>query len=306
MENDNEFALLDECPADDQKDIFPHHNDPKEVLENTIQRYLNKIGAIPVLSKDYELELTRRIKQGDFAARQQMIEANLRLVVSIAKCYAHRRLELIDLIEEGNLGMIHALGKFDPERGFRFSTYATPWIRQNIEQAIMNQSRTVRLPVHVVKELSKHLRVMRQLEQQTGQEPKTRDVAAQLNVPVSDVVKMLLLNQSITSLDAPLEIETSLIISEVIPDDQQPTPDTALHDARLELLIPIWIEQLNDKHRDVIKRRFGFNGLEPQTLEYTAVALGITRERVRQIQVGALKALRRLLLSEGVGKDDIL
>lgn len=306
MEIDNEFALLDECPADDQTDAFPEHSDPNELLEDTTQYYLNKIGAIPILSKDDELMLTRRIRQGDFTARQQMIEANLRLVVSIAKHYTHRGLELIDLIEEGNLGLIHALEKFDPERGFRFSTYATLWIRQNIERAIMYQSRTVRLPVHVIKELSRHLRVMRQLEQQTGQEPKARDVAARLNVPVSDVVKMLLLNQSVTSLDAPLDLDPALTISEALPDDRQIAPDIALHDAHLERLIPIWMGQLNDKSREIIERRFGFNGLEPQTLEETAVVLGITRERVRQIQVDALKALRRLLQREGTGKDDIL
>lgn len=306
METDHEYALLDESPADAPTDVWPEDSDPTDLLEDTTQRYLNQIGAIPILRKDDELRLTRHIRQGDFTARQQMIEANLRLVVSIAKHYTHRGLDLVDLIEEGNLGLIHALEKFDPERGFRFSTYATLWIRQNIERAIMYQSRAVRLPVHVIKELSRHLRVMRQLEQQTGQEPRAREVAARLKVPVSEVDKMLLLNQSAASLDAPLDLDPSLTISEALPDDQQVASDAALHEARLACLIPVWMGQLTDKHREVIERRFGFNGLEPQTLEATAAALGITRERVRQIQVSALTALRQQLRRQGIGKEDLL
>lgn len=306
MEIDQELPLLDEDFDDNPVDSLPDESDPADLLENSTQMYLREIGHISLLKKEDELDLARRVKQGDFAARQQMIEANLRLVVNIAKHYTYRGLDLLDLIEEGNLGLIHAIEKFEPERGFRFSTYATWWIRQNIERAIMNQSRTIRLPVHIIKELSKHLLAMRQLEQQMGHEPKAEALAAKLAVPASKVRELLTLNQSLISLDAPLGSDPSLTFGDAIPDDCQPTLDTALHDARMEQLIPIWMGRLNEKQREVIARRFGFNHYEPQTLEEVAAALGITRERVRQIQAEAIKALRQLLRRNGTDKSDLL
>lgn len=304
MDDDREFILLDHLDVP-QTERLPNDSDPADI-EDAIPFYLRGIRTIRLLSKEDELQLARRVRQGDFAARQQMIEANLRLVVSIAKHYTHRGLDLIDLIEEGNLGLIHALEKFDPERGFRFSTYATLWIRQNIERAIMYQSRTIRLPVHVIKTLSKQLRIMRELEQQTGQEPKAEEVAARLAVPVNEIRKMMALNLNIASLDALLEWDPTLTIGEAVPDDQQTAPDTALQHMQMENLITMWISKLTNKHREVIERRFGFNAHDPHTLEQVATVMGITRERVRQIQAEAIKKLRHLLRRHDIGKDDIL
>lgn len=306
MEIDQELTLLDEGFDDNPVDSLPDESDPADLLENSTQMYLREIGHISLLKKEDELDLAWRVKRGDFVARQKMIEANLRLVVNIAKHYAYRGLDLLDLIEEGNLGLIHAIEKFEPERGFRFSTYATWWIRQNIERAIMNQSRTIRLPVHIVKELSRHLLTLHQLEQQMGQEPKVEEIAAKLTVPASKVRELLALNQSLISLDAPLGRDPSLTFGDAIPEDCRPALDTALHDTRLEQLIPIWMGHLNEKQREVIARRFGFDHYEPQTLEKVAAALGITRERVRQIQAEAIKALRQLLRRNGIDKSDLL
>jgi RNA polymerase nonessential primary-like sigma factor len=274
-----------------------------ELHGDATQIYLHEIGHNPLLSAEEELELARRVKQGDFKARQKMIESNLRLVVNIAKHYMNRGMALLDLIEEGNLGLMHALEKFDPERGFRFSTYATWWIRQNIERAIMNQSRTIRLPVHVIKELNIYLRAIRQLEGQKESEPSAEDVARLLDKPVEDVRHILSLNERTASLDAPLDIDPALSIGEAIPDEQTLMPDMLLQNAEIDEFVHQWLEQLTDKQRGVIERRFGLNGLEACTLEQVAASLNITRERVRQIQMEALQSLRRILKRSGVSKD---
>ncbi len=270
------------------------------------QIYLNEIGQNALLSAQEELELTRRVAQGDFAARQRMIECNLRLVVNIAKHYVNRGLPLLDLIEEGNLGLIHALEKFDPERGFRFSTYATWWIRQNIERAIMNQSRTIRLPVHIIKELNTYLRAQRHLEAHGKPDPTPEDVAHLLGRDAEEVRYILSLNERMASLDAPLDIDPNLSIGEAIPDEQSVLPEAWLQHAEVERLVHEWLEQLTDKQRAVIERRFGLNGHEVSTLEEVAEAHGITRERVRQIQMEALQSLRKILRRLGVSKDTLL
>jgi len=270
------------------------------------QIYLNEIGHNALLSAEEELELTRRVVQGDFMARQRMIECNLRLVVNIAKHYVNRGLPLLDLIEEGNLGLIHALEKFDPERGFRFSTYATWWIRQNIERAIMNQSRTIRLPVHIIKELNTYLRAQRHLEAHGKPDPTAEDVAHLLGRDVEEVRYILSLNERMASLDAPLDIDPNLSIGEAIPDEQGVLPEVWLQQAEMERYVQEWLEQLPDKQRSVIERRFGLNGYEASTLEDVAAAHGITRERVRQIQMEALHSLRRILRRAGVSKDSLL
>jgi len=270
------------------------------------QIYLREIGKHALLTSKEELALTRRVKLGDFDARQQMIERNLRLVVNIAKKYLNRNMPLLDLIEEGNLGLMHALDKFEPERGFRFSTYATWWIRQNIERAIMNQSRTVRLPVHVIKELNVCQRAWRHLESQGEREPSIADVAHFVEKPVDDVRRILGLNERLVSLDAPLDIDPGLTISEAIPDEQCQMPDELLQTAQVEAFIQLWLNQLNDKHRWVVERRFGLNGQEVNTLETLANGLNITRERVRQIQMEALQNLRNMLSSMGVSQEVLL
>ena len=270
------------------------------------QIYLREIGKHALLTPKEELALTRRVKLGEFAARQQMIERNLRLVVNIAKKYLNRGMPLLDLIEEGNLGLMHALDKFEPERGFRFSTYATWWIRQNIERAIMNQSRTVRLPVHVIKELNVCQRAWRHIETQGEGEPSMADVAHLVDKPVEDVRRILGLNERLVSLDAPLDIDPSLTISEAIPDEQCQMPEDMLQTAQVERYVHRWLDQLNDKHRWVVERRFGLNGYEVNTLEELADDLDITRERVRQIQLEALQSLRNMLSGLGVSKQVLL
>jgi RNA polymerase nonessential primary-like sigma factor len=276
-----------------------------EAQVDVTQLYLNEIGQSPLLTAAEEIELSRRSLKGDFEARQTMIERNLRLVVNIAKHYANRGLTLLDLVEEGNLGLIHALEKFDPERGFRFSTYATWWIRQNIERAIMNQSRTIRLPVHVIKELNIYLRAQRHLETHGVTDPGAEDIANLTGHPVEDVRRIMQLNERVASLDAPLDVDPTLSLGEAIADDNAQLPEDILQLEELERHVQEWMAQLNDKQRWVIERRFGLNGHDACTLEDLALDLGVTRERVRQIQMESLRLLRQLLRRRGVDKDQL-
>ncbi len=269
------------------------------------QLYLNEIGQAPLLNAEEEAALARRVVKGDFDARQTMIERNLRLVVNIAKHYANRGLALLDLVEEGNLGLIHALEKFDPERGFRFSTYATWWIRQNIERAIMNQSRTIRLPVHVIKELNIYLRAQRHLETHGVTDATADDIAALTDHPVEDVRRIMQLNERVASLDAPLDVDPTLSLGEAIADDNAHLPDEMLQLEEIEHHVHEWLKQLNDKQRWVIERRFGLNNFEACTLEDLAHELQVTRERVRQIQMESLRVLRQMLRRRGVSKDQL-
>lgn len=277
-----------------------------EEIADVTQIYLNDIGSNALLTPAEEVALARRVVQGDFSARQKMIEHNLRLVVNIAKHYINRGLTLLDLIEEGNIGLMHALEKFDPERGFRFSTYATWWIRQSIERAIMNQSRTIRLPVHVIKELNVYLRAARHLESQMGREPTAEDIAHLTGKPVDEVRRVMNLNERMASLDAPLDIDPMLSIGESIPDEQHDEPDIQLHNAQIEHFVHDWLAQLTEKQRMVIERRYGLNGHEICTLEELASTLNLTRERVRQIQIEGLEHLRRILRRKGVTKDFLI
>ncbi|MBI4985155.1 MAG: RNA polymerase sigma factor RpoS [Rhodocyclales bacterium] len=279
-----------------------------EFLDDVTQLYLNEIGATALLRPDEELRLARSMRDGDFAARQRMIEANLRLVVSIAKHYQHRGIPFDDLIEEGNLGLIHALEKYDPERGFRFSTYATWWIRQNIERAIMNQSRTIRLPVHVVKELNLILRALRKFAAEGDEDPHADIVAVAglLDKPVAEVRQLLKFNERTASLDAPLDIDPDLSIADAIADEQSVDPEHQIEQIEIEHHVAGWVSQLSDKQRYVIERRYGLNGFEVSTLEKLAAELGVTRERIRQIQIEALAQLRRRMTRDGVGRDAVL
>ena len=271
--------------------------------EDVTQIYLTEIGGSALLKPHEELELARKVVAGDFEARQKMIRHNLRLVVNIAKHYHNRGLPLLDLVEEGNLGLMHALEKFDPERGFRFSTYATWWIRQSIERAIMNQSRTIRLPVHVVKELNVCLRASRRLEAKLGREASAEEVAAEVGRPLEEVTRLLGLNERVTSLDAPLDIDPQLTVGESIPDEQHEDADVSLHGQRVERYVQDWLAQLPEKQRLVIQRRYGLDGGEAATLEELAQELALTRERVRQIQLEGLDRLRRFLRQHGIEKE---
>jgi RNA polymerase nonessential primary-like sigma factor len=280
--------------------------DSADLMHDVTQIYLNDIGKNALLSAEEEHTLALEVKRGNLSARQKMIEHNLRLVVNIAKHYSGRGLSLLDLIEEGNLGLIHALEKYDPGRGFRLSTYATWWIRQYIERSIMNQSRTIRLPVHVIKDLNIVLRALRYLETQLTREAAAEDVAHLLGRRVEEVRRLLALNERIASLDAPLEIDPMLSIGDAIADETNPPPDQRFENVEREACVREWLSELSSKQRCVIERRYGLDGGEVWTLEQLAESLELTRERVRQIQVEAIEQLRAILRKNGVSKDVLL
>lgn len=267
------------------------------------QIYLNEIGFSPLLSAEEEVYFARKALKGEEAARKRMIESNLRLVVKISRRYVNRGLALLDLIEEGNLGLIRAVEKFDPERGFRFSTYATWWIRQTIERAIMNQTRTIRLPIHVVKELNIYLRAARELAQKLDHEPTSEDIARLLDKPVSDVERMLGLNERVTSVDTPVGSSSDRTIVDTIADIHVSDPAALLQDSDLTASLDNWLEELTEKQREVLARRFGLRGHEVSTLEEVGHEIGLTRERVRQIQVEALKRLRDIMEKQGLNSE---
>ncbi|OZB42945.1 MAG: RNA polymerase sigma factor RpoS [Alishewanella sp. 34-51-39] len=274
-------------------------DDSQKTLDAT-QIYLGEIGFSPLLSAEEEVYFARLALKGDQAARKRMIESNLRLVVKIARRYINRGLALLDLIEEGNLGLIRAVEKFDPERGFRFSTYATWWIRQTIERAIMNQTRTIRLPIHVVKELNIYLRAARELSQKLDHEPTPEEIAAALDKPVEEVRKMLKLNEKITSVDTPVAGASEKQLLDVLADEKELGPELELQDQDIRQHLVIWLQELNPKQREVLARRFGLLGYEPSTLEDVGHEIGLTRERVRQIQVEALRRLREIVTHQGL------
>lgn len=284
-----------------EEDLFSP-NSSQRVLDAT-QLYLGEIGFSPLLTAEEEIYFARRALRGDVASRRRMIESNLRLVVKISRRYNNRGLPLLDLIEEGNLGLIRAVEKFDPEKGFRFSTYATWWIRQTIERAIMNQTRTIRLPIHIVKELNVYLRTARELTQVLDHEPTAEDIAQKLDKPVEDVSRMLRLNERIASVDTPIggDSETSLL--DMISDDDDNSPEYTNQDNDMKQSIVKWLYELNAKQREVLARRFGLLGYEPATLEDVGQEIGLTRERVRQIQVEGLRRLREILEGQGLSID---
>jgi RNA polymerase nonessential primary-like sigma factor len=269
------------------------------------QLYLNEIGFSPLLTPEEEVFFARLAQKGDPAGRKRMIESNLRLVVKIARRYVNRGLSLLDLIEEGNLGLIRAVEKFDPERGFRFSTYATWWIRQTIERAIMNQTRTIRLPIHVVKELNVYLRAARELTQKLDHEPSAEEIANLLEKPVGEVKRMLGLNERVSSVDVSLGQDSDKTLLDTLTDDRPTDPCELLQDDDLSQSIDQWLSELTDKQREVVIRRFGLRGHESCTLEEVGQEIGLTRERVRQIQVEALKRLREILEKNGLSSDSL-
>ena len=268
--------------------------------------YLNEIGASPLLTAEEEVKYARLAQQGDEDARKHMIESNLRLVVKIARRYMNRGLAFLDLIEEGNLGLIRAVEKFDPERGFRFSTYGTWWIRQTIERAIMNQSRTIRLPIHVVKEINVYLRAARSLAQELDHEPSAEEIADLLNKPIKDVERMLGLNERISSTDSSMLSDSGKTLLDTIADNTTPDPTDTLQEEGVHSNIEDCLSRLSDKQREVVERRFGLHGHSVSTLEEVGQEIGVTRERVRQIQMDALKKLKRILEQEGFSVDVLL
>ena len=277
---------------------------PQKDLDAT-RMHLNEIGFSPLLTAEEEVYYGRKAQAGDDEARKRMIESNLRLVVKIARRYMNRGLALLDLIEEGNLGLIRGVEKFDPERGFRFSTYATWWIRQTIERALMNQTRTVRLPIHVVKEINIYLRAARQLSQTLDREPTPEDVAKLLDKPINDVKKMLGMNERITSVDSPTGRDFGTSLLDIIPDEHNTDPSLLLQNSDVQAHIDTWLSQLTEKQCAVVERRFGLDGFEVSTLEEIGNEIGVTRERVRQIQIEAIKRLRKILEKEGFSLDTL-
>jgi len=310
---ENPFVSMEESDSD-AADSDADNSDDNEVFEagsnerslDATQLYLSEIGFSPLLTADEEKHFARLALGGDEAARKRMIESNLRLVVKIARRYLHRGLSLLDLIEEGNLGLMRAVEKFDPERGFRFSTYATWWIRQTMERAIMNQTRTIRLPIHVVKELNVYLRAARELTQKLDHEPSAEEIADMLDKPVEEVTRLLGLNERIASMDAPLGPDSETAVVDTIADEAALDPSELLQDRDIAEGIVQWLEELNEKQREVVARRFGLLGHETATLEEVGQEIGLTRERVRQIQVEALKRLRRIMERQGLSVDALL
>jgi RNA polymerase nonessential primary-like sigma factor len=276
-----------------------------EKMMDATQLYLSEIGFSPLLNAEEEVHYGRLVLKGDAAARKKMIESNLRLVVKISRRYLNRGLPLLDLIEEGNLGLMKAVEKFDPNRGFRFSTYATCWIRQTIERAIMNQTRTIRLPIHVVKELNVYLRAARTLTQQLDHEPSAEEIAEMLDKPIEEVEKMLGLNDKVTSVDTPIGHDENKSLLDTLADEKSINPAEQLTDEDLNEHIESLLDRLSYNQQQVVMRRFGLRGFDKSTLEDVGEEIGLTRERVRQIQVEALKILREELEHLGLSHDDL-
>jgi RNA polymerase nonessential primary-like sigma factor len=273
-------------------------------LRDATSLYLSEIGVPPLLTADEEKHYARLARDGDEAARHRMIESNLRLVVKIARRYVNRGLPFLDLIEEGNLGLIHAVEKFDPERGFRFSTYATWWIRQTIERAIMNQSGSVRLPIHIIKDIHTCLRAARSIRQHEDREPTVADIAEHLQRDVADVQRLLALHERVTLRSGNVD-ETGTGPVDRLRARRESEPPRCAQQDDVNDIVDRWVCELSAKQREVVERRFGLHGYHRETLEHIGAQIGVTRERVRQIQLEALRNLRAMLESNGISRDTI-
>ena len=300
----NEAALNFQTETTGTRDSQAPSEVPRDA--DPVQLYLNEIGSTPLLTAAEEILVARASLAGDEAARHRMINSNLRLVVMIAKRYTNRGLPLLDLIEEGNLGLMRAVEKFDPERGFRFSTYATWWIRQSIERALMNQGRTIRLPIHIQKDINTIVRCTRELRSSLRREPSTSEIADVLDRDPGEVSKLLKLSEKITSVDNQLSDDTERSLVDTVSSHVEDNPLSLVDDEKVEGCLEEWLDDLPDRQREILARRFGLMGYEASTLEAVGEEVGLTRERVRQIQIDALARLKRAALRDGLSEEELL
>jgi len=312
-EEDASFAPEAEITEKEEAEETPNEASKltyKKEEINTTQMYLNEIGIASLLTAKDEVRLALKIAKGNEKARKQMIEANLRLVVKIAKHYLKSGLDLADLIEEGNLGLMHAVEKFDPRMGFRFSTYATWWIRQTIERAIMNQARTVRLPIYIIRELSLYKRKSLELAKELDREPTSAEIAKEFSQPVIKVQRIMDLskNTNTISIDAPIsqDEDEGASFAENLEDEYQNNPLEMLQNENTTELLSKWLNALNKQQKEVLSRRFGLEGYESATLEEVAQIMDMSREKVRQIQEKSLRKLRDLARFIGISSKEIM
>lgn len=306
VEAETEFDLAEIAAADEDTDRAagpPHHSDSDRF--DATRMYLRELAKSRLLTPSEEQHYGRLAREGDLSACRIMVESNLRLVVKICRRYLNRGMPLLDIIEEGNLGLIHAVAMFDVDRGFRFSTYATWWIRQHIERALMRQTRTIQLPVYLVKELNSYLRALRYLTERMEHTPRARDVADYLQKPVATVERVLSLNEKIASLDGPAQLGSDQALIHTISAADQPSlPDQLQQEVVMKKLAE-WLDCLTERQRDILHRRFGLGGGDPETLDEVAQAVGLTQEGVRQAQMKALRQLRSVLEVQGFSAESL-
>ncbi|NVP18075.1 sigma-70 family RNA polymerase sigma factor [Candidatus Gracilibacteria bacterium] len=286
MDKDNLFST-DEKKKKDKSNISL-----SEISDDSIRMYLNEIGRVELLSSEEEIELGKQIRAGSMEARKKLAAANLRLVVSIAKKYMGRGLGLLDLIQEGNVGLFRAVDKFDPDKGFKFSTYATWWIRQGVTRAIADQARTIRVPVHMIETINKFTHTYRRLTQELTREPLMEELATELDMDIRKVRQIMRISQDILSLDSPVGSEEDTSLGDFIEDDKNPTPDTQTNMNLLKDNLYEMLDFLTPRERKIIIMRFGLDGGDVHTLEEVGKEFGVTRERIRQIEAKTLEKLR--------------
>ncbi|MCQ2560835.1 MAG: RNA polymerase sigma factor RpoD [Clostridia bacterium] len=290
LDTDTE-AELEELAAEAESDDLEEM--PKGIaVDDPVRMYLKEIGKVPLLTADEEMELAKRMEQGDQEAKNKLCEANLRLVVSIAKRYVGRGMLFLDLIQEGNMGLIKAVDKFDYTKGFKFSTYATWWIRQSITRSIADQARTIRIPVHMVETINKQIRVTRQLLQELGRDPSPEEIAKEMEIPVEKVREISKIAQEPVSLETPIGEEEDSHLGDFIPDDDVPSPADAAAFSMLKEQLDEVLATLTEREQEVLRLRFGLDDGRQRTLEEVGQQFKVTRERIRQIEAKALRKLR--------------
>lgn len=306
MSKSGEKPLKRELIDEEQVDETFILAEPSMEVSDPTTRYLQEIGFHPLLDRETEQAVAMQAVQGDNAARHRLIESNLRLVVKIARNYTNRGMAFLDLVEEGNFGLMHAINKFEPDKGFRFSTYATWWIKQYIERAIMNQSRTVRLPVHVIKELNSYLRVGYMLASELQHEASADDIAKQIDKPIEEINEVLKLKTGAASLDKVVKHDSSMVLQDTLAVGEDENPYSIIENDNIKQLVDKWLVALDEIEHVVIVRRFGLQGHDAHTLEETSEYLGLTREKVRQVQIKSLRKLRKSMKFFGISSGDVV